>query len=119
NFANADMVGHSGDMEAAKKACETVDSCTEAVAKTALEHNYAVIITADHGNADKMKNADGSPFTTHTTNPVPCILLGAGENLELSDGKLSDIAPTILSLMGIEAPEDMSGKVLIHKKSKT
>ncbi len=116
NFANPDMVGHSGDMEAAKKACETVDSCTEAVAQTALENGYAVIITADHGNADKMKNANGSPFTTHTTNPVPCILLGADKNIELSEGKLSDIAPTILSLMSIEASEEMTGNVLIHKK---
>ncbi|MGM0932534.1 MAG: 2,3-bisphosphoglycerate-independent phosphoglycerate mutase [Bacteroidota bacterium] len=116
NFANADMVGHSGDMEATKKACETVDSCTEAVAKTALKNDYIVLIIADHGNADKMKNADGSPFTTHTTNPVPCILLGADKNLELSEGKLSDIAPTILSLMSIEAPEEMTGNILIHKK---
>lgn len=116
NFANADMVGHSGDMEATIKACETVDSCTEAVAKAALENNYVVIITADHGNADKMKNSDGSPFTAHTTNPVPFILLGAGENLELSEGKLSDIAPTILTLMGIDVPEEMTGNVLIHRK---
>ncbi len=119
NFANPDMVGHSGDMEATKKACETVDSCTEAVAKTALENDYTVVIIADHGNADKMKNADGTPFTTHTINPVPCILLGANKDLELSEGKLSDIAPTILSLMGIDAPEEMSGDVLIRKKSKT
>lgn len=118
NFANPDMVGHSGDMEATIKACETVDSCTEAVTKTALENEYAVIIIADHGNADKMRNADGSPFTTHTTNPVPCILLGAGEDLELSEGKLSDIAPSILSIMGIEIPEEMSGDVLIHQKNK-
>lgn len=116
NFANPDMVGHSGDMEATKIACETVDSCAEVVAQTALEHNYAVIIIADHGNADKMKNADGSPFTAHTTNPVPCILLGGDENMELSQGKLSDIAPTILSLMGLDIPEEMNGEVLVHKK---
>ncbi|OEY73475.1 phosphoglycerate mutase [Salegentibacter salarius] len=117
NFANPDMVGHSGDMKATKKACETVDSCTEAVVQTALENEYAVIIIADHGNADKMKNDDGSPFTTHTINPMPCILLGADEELELSEGKLSDIAPTILSLMDIELPEEMSGDVLIHEKN--
>jgi len=116
NFANPDMVGHSGDMEATKKACKTVDSCTEAVVETALENDYAVIIIADHGNADKMKNPDGSPFTTHTLNPVPCILLGADEGLELSEGKLSDIAPTILSLMGIKPPEEMRGNVLINNK---
>lgn len=116
NFANPDMVGHSGDMEAAKKACETVDSCAEAVAETALENGYAVIIIADHGNADKMKNPDGSPFTAHTTNPVPCIVLGIDENIELHDGKLSDIAPTILSLMDIEIPQEMSGNILIRKE---
>lgn len=116
NFANPDMVGHSGNMEATKKACETVDSCTEIITKTALENDYTVFITADHGNADKMKNSDGSPFTAHTTNPVPLIVLGAGNNLELSEGKLSDIAPTILLLMGIQKPEEMSGKVLISAK---
>lgn len=116
NFANPDMVGHSGDMEATKKACETVDSCAESVTETALENDYVVFIIADHGNADKMRNKDGSPFTAHTTNPVPCIILGAGEQQELSEGKLSDIAPTILSLMGIDPPEEMSGKVLIQTK---
>jgi 2,3-bisphosphoglycerate-independent phosphoglycerate mutase len=116
NFANPDMVGHSGDMEATKKACEALDSCAEAVAETALENDYAVIIIADHGNADKMKNPDGTPFTTHTINPVPCIILGLDEDIELQDGKLSDIAPTILSIMDIQAPKEMSGNVLIHKK---
>lgn len=118
NFANPDMVGHSGDMEATKKACETVDSCAESITETALENDYAVIIIADHGNADKMKNKDGSPFTAHTTNPVPCIILGAGEDFELSEGKLSDIAPTILYLMNLKAPEEMSGNILLREKNR-
>lgn len=118
NFANADMVGHSGDMEAAVKACETVDSCLKAVTETALDANYAILIIADHGNADKMRNKDGSPFTTHTINPVPCILLGTDEHSELEDGKLSDVAPTILTLMGIDIPEEMTGSVLFKKQKK-
>ncbi|WP_439882326.1 2,3-bisphosphoglycerate-independent phosphoglycerate mutase [Pontibacter sp. MBLB2868] len=115
NFANADMVGHTGDMQAAIIACETVDSCTQAVAEAALEAGYAVIILADHGNAEKMKNPDGSPFTAHTSNPVPCILLGAGKGVKLNDGRLGDVAPTILSLMHIPVPEEMTGRVLIEK----
>lgn len=112
NFANGDMVGHSGKMEAAVKACETVDSCLKAVTETALDNNYIVLITADHGNADKMSNSDGSPFTTHTINPVPCILLGSNEKLKLQNGKLSDIAPTILNLMDLQIPEEMTGSIL-------
>ncbi len=118
NFANADMVGHSGDMEAAVKACETVDSCLKEVTETALDNKYAVLIIADHGNADKMRNPDGSPFTTHTMNPVPCILLGTDEQYELENGKLSDVAPSILKLMDIEIPEEMTGSVLIKDKRK-
>lgn len=114
NFANADMVGHTGDMDAAIKACETVDSCAKAVAEAAVEKGYAVLIIADHGNSDKMKNPDGSPFTAHTTNPVPCILLGGPEGAKLKDGKLGDVVPTILKLMGIEKPEEMSGSVLLE-----
>lgn len=118
NFANADMVGHSGDIEATIKACETVDSCAAAIAKVALENDYAMIIIADHGNAEKMKNTNGSPFTAHTTNPVPCILLRNGEKLELNDGQLADIAPTVLALMGIDIPEEMSGQVLVNSSKK-
>tara|TARA_R110002020_G_scaffold254617_1_gene468333 strand:- start:10992 stop:12542 length:1551 start_codon:yes stop_codon:yes gene_type:complete len=118
NFANADMVGHSGDIEATIKACETVDSCVAAIAKVALENDYAMIIIADHGNAEKMKNANGSPFTAHTTNPVPCILLRNGEKLELNDGQLADIAPTVLSLMGIDIPDEMSGQVIVNSSKK-
>ncbi len=117
NFANADMVGHSGKFDAAKKACETVDACAKAVAEAALENEYAVIITADHGNSDKMKNPDGSPFTAHTVNHVPCIILGVDDDMKLQNGKLSDIAPTILTIMGIEPPEEMSGNVLLELQS--
>lgn len=115
NFPNADMVGHTGDMEAAIKACEAVDACAKAITEAALAHNYAVMIIADHGNSDKMKNPDGSPFTAHTVNPVPCILLGGPEGAKLKDGKLGDVVPTLLSLMDIDKPEDMSGYVLLEE----
>lgn len=115
NFANGDMVGHTGDMEAAIKACETVDACAKAVSEAALENDYAVLIIADHGNSDKMKNPDGSPFTAHTINPVPCILLGGPEGAKLVNGKLGDIAPTLLKIMGIEKPEEMSGNILVKE----
>ncbi|MDZ7743445.1 MAG: 2,3-bisphosphoglycerate-independent phosphoglycerate mutase [Bacteroidota bacterium] len=114
NFANLDMVGHTGVFEAAKKACEAVDECAKEVAKTAVENGYAVIITADHGNSEFMKNEDGSPNTAHTTNPVPLFLLNGPENIKLHDGKLTDLAPTILKLMDIEPPEEMSGEVLFE-----
>ncbi|MBK6265572.1 2,3-bisphosphoglycerate-independent phosphoglycerate mutase [Marivirga sp. S37H4] len=117
NFANPDMVGHTGKIDAAIKACETVDACTQAVVESALENEYAVIIIADHGNAEKMKNPDGTPFTAHTVNPVPCILLGVDDEMKLQNGKLSDIAPTILTIMGIEQPEEMSGNVLLEMQS--
>ena len=83
NFANPDMVGHTGVMEAAVKACETVDRCAEQVAKNAIDAGYSIIILADHGNADRMENPDGSPHTAHTTRPVPCFLLGAEQKHEL------------------------------------
>lgn len=114
NIANADMVGHSGNMEATIKACEVVDSCTKSIVNVALKHGYVVIIVSDHGNADKLIDADGSPFTAHTKNPVPCIFLGYEGDLKLHNGKLSDIAPTILSLLDIDIPEEMTGKVLIN-----
>ncbi|MGE0929617.1 2,3-bisphosphoglycerate-independent phosphoglycerate mutase [Peijinzhouia sedimentorum] len=113
NFANPDMVGHTGVFEAAVKACEVVDSCAQSVTETALEHNYTVVIIADHGNSDMMINPDGSPNTAHTTNPVPCILLDREFNGKLNDGKLGDLAPTILTLMGIEIPTEMTGTCLI------
>lgn len=113
NFANADMVGHTGVFEAAVKACETVDKCTEEVVKAALANGYTTIIIADHGNADIMVNSDGSPNTQHTTNLVPCIVVDS-ENLgNLKDGKLGDLAPTILKLMGVPLPKEMTGNCLL------
>ncbi|WP_338792487.1 2,3-bisphosphoglycerate-independent phosphoglycerate mutase [Bernardetia sp. MNP-M8] len=115
NFANPDMVGHTGVFEAAVKACETVDSCAKEVSQAALKNGYQVIIIADHGNADKMKNEDGTPNTAHTTNEVPMFLLSneaIKNNYSLKDGKLGDIAPTILSLMNIEIPKEMTGEII-------
>ena len=113
NFANPDMVGHTGIMEAAIKACETVDQCAQAVTETALDNDYSVIIIADHGNADCMLNEDGSPNTAHTTQPVPCILVDKEYNKPIKNGKLGDIAPTILELMGVPQPADMTGESLL------
>ncbi len=115
NFANPDMVGHTGVFEAAIKACETVDTCAKEVSQAALKNGYQVIIIADHGNADKMKNEDGTPNTAHTTNEVPMFLLSneaIKNNYSLKDGKLGDIAPTILSLMNIEIPKEMTGEII-------
>jgi len=114
NFANPDMVGHTGDFQAAVKACETVDSCTQAVVEAALKNDYAIIIIADHGNSDYMINEDGTPNTAHTTNLVPCILVDNELKPKLKDGKLGDLAPTILTLMGEKIPEEMTGEVLIE-----
>jgi 2,3-bisphosphoglycerate-independent phosphoglycerate mutase len=114
NFANPDMVGHTGVFEAAVKACETVDACALQVTEAAIRNGYATIIIADHGNADMMINEDGSPNTAHTTNLVPCILVDNDFKGELKDGKLGDLAPTILTLMGIPVPEQMTGKVLLE-----
>jgi 2,3-bisphosphoglycerate-independent phosphoglycerate mutase len=113
NFANADMVGHSGVFDAAVKACEAVDNCVEAVIKTALENDYTTILIADHGNSDMMINEDGSPNTAHTTNLVPFILVDKSKQIEVKDGKLGDLAPTILKLMGIDIPSEMTGEILI------
>ncbi len=115
NFANPDMVGHTGDFQAAVTACETVDSCTQSVVEAALKNDYAVIIIADHGNSDFMINDDGTPNTAHTTNLVPCILVDNDLRPNMKDGKLGDLAPTILTLMGEKIPEDMTGEVLIEK----
>jgi len=112
NFANGDMVGHTGVMDAAIKACEAVDTCVEAVITTALEHNYTTLIIADHGNCETMINPDGTPNTAHTTNPVPIILIDK-ELTSIKDGVLGDIAPTILKLIGIEKPEVMTQNSLI------
>ncbi len=115
NFANPDMVGHTGVFEAAVKACETVDKCNEAVTEVARKNGYSIIIIADHGNADMMVNEDGSPNTAHTTNLVPCILVDDTYKGKLKDGKLGDLAPTILTLMGVPIPKEMTGNVLLDK----
>jgi len=112
NFANGDMVGHTGIMEAAIKACEAVDVCVKEVIETALENNYTTIIIADHGNCETMINPDGSPNTAHTTNPVPIILVDK-DLKNIHNGVLGDIAPTILELMGIEKPTVMTCKSLL------
>ena len=114
NFANCDMVGHTGVYEAAVKAVETVDTCVGKVVDATLKMGGIAMITADHGNAEQMDEADGSPMTAHTTNPVPFILCGAGSELR-GGGRLADIAPTILDVMGLACPEEMDGKSLIIK----
>ena len=114
NFANCDMVGHTGVFEAAVKAVETVDECVGRVVDATLKMGGIAMITADHGNAEQMTEADGSPMTAHTTNPVPFILCGAGSELR-TDGRLADIAPTILDVLGLACPEEMDGSTLILK----
>ena len=112
NFANPDMVGHTGDYNAIKKAVETVDNCTKKVVEAGLKNDYAFIIIADHGNADFVINPDGTPNTAHSTNMVPCFALNTGMNT-IKNGKLGDIAPTILKIMGVETPIEMTGNILI------
>lgn len=113
NYANADMVGHTGVWPAAIKAVETVDRCVERVVTTALQHGYTIFLTADHGNADYMTNEDGSPNTAHTLNPVPLFVIDKEWNGKVKPGKLADIAPSILTVMGIPVPGEMTGDVLI------
>ncbi|MDB5015839.1 MAG: phosphoglycerate mutase [Mucilaginibacter sp.] len=112
NFANTDMVGHTGIFSAVVKAAETADSCTKAVVETGIANGYSFIIIADHGNADYMINDDGTPNTAHTTNLVPCIIIDKDVK-HVKDGKLGDIAPTILKILGVPIPEKMSGNVLV------
>lgn len=112
NFANPDMVGHTGVFEAAVKACETVDHCAKSVAEVAKENGYTIIIIADHGNSDYMINEDGSPNTAHTTNLVPCIIID-DDIKSVKNGKLGDLAPTILKIMDIKIPAEMTGEILI------
>lgn len=112
NFANTDMVGHTGVWEAAIKAAETVDHCVSRIVPAALEHGYAVFLTADHGNSDYLINPDGTPNTAHTLNPVPLFLIANDFTGKLKPGKLGDIAPTILAYMGITIPAEMTGEVL-------
>ncbi len=113
NFANPDMVGHTGVFEAAVKACETVDQCAKEVIETALENGYVTHVIADHGNSDIMINPDGSPHTAHTTNLVPHIIVGKDYHPNVKPGKLGDLAPTMLKEMGVEIPSEMTGDVLI------
>ena len=114
NFANGDMVGHTGILEAAIKACESVDVCVQSVVETALDNNYTTILLADHGNCEMMMNPDGSPNTAHTTNPVPVIIIDKNIS-EIKNGILGDISPTILQLMGIEKPTIMTQNSIIIK----
>ena len=112
NFANCDMVGHTGIFDAAKQAVEAVDTCVGRMVDAILAKGGVALITADHGNADKMCEPDGTPFTAHTTNPVPFIVVG--EDCKLRDGGvLADIAPTMLQVLGLPQPEEMTGKSLI------
>jgi 2,3-bisphosphoglycerate-independent phosphoglycerate mutase len=112
NFANPDMVGHTGVFEAVIKAVETADKCAETVVKKGLEHGYSFILLADHGNSEFMVNGDGSANTAHTTNLVPCILIDK-DYKNIADGKLGDIAPTVLKILGVAIPEEMTGNVLV------
>lgn len=112
NFANSDMVGHTGVFQAAVKAVETVDACVEQLVTTALENGYTIFLTADHGNSDYMINEDGTPNTAHTLNPVPLFVIDKVSKLNLKPGKLGDIAPTILTLMQLPVPPEMTGALL-------
>lgn len=114
NFANPDMVGHTGDMDAAIKACETIDKLLLPLINAANKLNYVSMIIADHGNCEKMKNKDGSPNTSHTTNPVPVILVDKNKR-NIRNGILADVAPTVLEILGIKKPIEMTGKSLIVK----
>ena len=115
NYANPDMVGHTGSLEAAIKAIEKIDGCVQRVVDAVKEQNGVLLITADHGNAEQMiEEATGEPHTAHTTNPVPLILVGK-DNVRLKEGRLADLAPTMLEIMGLEKPQEMTGESLIEK----
>jgi 2,3-bisphosphoglycerate-independent phosphoglycerate mutase len=107
------MVGHTGDFDAAVKACEAVDASAEKVVKAALANEYTILVIADHGNSDVMINEDGTPNTAHTTNLVPFIVVDK-QKFSVKDGKLGDLAPTILQLMGVGIPEEMTGDILLE-----
>ncbi|MCO5234183.1 MAG: 2,3-bisphosphoglycerate-independent phosphoglycerate mutase [Chitinophagales bacterium] len=115
NFANTDMVGHTGIFEAAMKAAETVDQCVNELVEVALQYDYQIIVTADHGNADYMVNPDGSPNTAHSKNLVPVFYINKEASGKIIDGKLADIAPTILTLLDIDVPKEMTGDIIISK----
>jgi 2,3-bisphosphoglycerate-independent phosphoglycerate mutase len=112
NFANPDMVGHTGVWKAAIEACEVVDRCVEKVVKGALKNNYATLLVSDHGNVEQMLHHDGTPYTAHTTNPVPCILIDPSTKQDLHSGGLIDVAPTVLKCMNLPIPPEMDGKPL-------
>jgi 2,3-bisphosphoglycerate-independent phosphoglycerate mutase len=112
NFANTDMVGHTGVWDAIIKASETVDSCAQKIVEKGLSKGYQFIIIADHGNSDEAKNPDGSPNTAHSMNPVPCFILSDKCKSITGKGKLADVAPTILKMMGLEKPKAMDGVAL-------
>jgi 2,3-bisphosphoglycerate-independent phosphoglycerate mutase len=116
NFANADMVGHTGVIDAAVKAVETVDGCLGEVVTAVHEAGGACVVTADHGNADHMLEPDGSPNTAHSLNPVPLIVTVAGVSLRAQGGILADVAPTVLDLLGIEQPREMTGRSLVDER---
>ncbi|MEZ5014004.1 MAG: 2,3-bisphosphoglycerate-independent phosphoglycerate mutase [Chitinophagales bacterium] len=114
NFANADMVGHTGVFSAAVKACEAVDACVGEIVEAALANDYAIILTADHGNSDNEINPDGTPNTQHSLNPVPVFYISKDKRFtHIKNGKLGDIAPTLLHIMGVDASEEMSGEILV------
>ncbi len=116
NFANCDMVGHTGDFDAAVRAVETVDTCVKRVVDAVHARGGSALVTADHGNADQMiDEATGGPHTFHTLHPVPCILISADKTLQLSDGRLADLAPTLLELLGVAKPKEMDGRSLIRR----
>ena len=117
NFANADMVGHTGVFSAAIKAAETVDHCVEQIVTEALKQDYVIFLTADHGNSDYLINEDGSPNTAHTMNPVPLFIIDNKWHGTIKEGKLGDIAPTILTFMKLEIPENMTGNVLVDRST--
>ena len=114
NFANADMVGHTGVFSAVVKAVETVDRCVERVVTAGLAHGYTIFLTADHGNADFMINADGSPNTAHSLNLVPFFIIDNNFRGTIQPGKLGDLAPTILTMMNLPVPAEMTGNILIN-----
>ena len=115
NFANGDMVGHTGVYDAISKAVTAVDNCVKSVVEAAQKGGYEIIVIADHGNADNAINEDGSPNTAHSLNPVPCIYISENKNAKIKDGILADVAPTLLSIMGLQIPDEMTGNVLIEK----
>jgi 2,3-bisphosphoglycerate-independent phosphoglycerate mutase len=117
NYANADMVGHTGVWSAAIKAVETVDKCVEKIVMAGLANDYTIFLTADHGNSDYMINEDGSPNTAHTLNPVPLFIIDNAWTGQIKSGKLGDIAPTILTMMNLSVPKEMTGEILIDKSN--